>query len=979
MKEKDPTSDPKQRLWIAAFAFAVLLIAVLGYTHYRATENHVYSERARDLAAIGTLKAEQVAEWRRERLADAIRFAQGPTLTRALTKTDEADLHTMLVLNRKGSFYEDTLLLAPDGAILRSATATPLPTTMATQRAVEIALATRSPTLSDFYVSENGTVHIDTAAPVCEDGGRPTAAFILRCNAEDFLYPMLRSWPVSSDSAEALLVRREGKEVVILNPSQRPTDSANKLRVPLTRTLSPAVQAVQGRQGPFLGKNYRNIEVLADLRPIPNSDWFMIAQIDRSEILKEVRYNAVATTRLAMLGILFVAAVTAFGYRRQQARLFRSLYSAEREQRASSEKFRTILYSIGDAVITSDNKGCVQQMNAVAEQLTGWSEAEAAGRPLDDVFRIANEETRKPVQNPVLRVLEEGQMVGLANHTVLLSRNGQEHLIADSGAPIREDNGTLIGVVLVFRDQTAEHNAQQALRESERRLSTLMNNLPGMAYRCNFDTYWSMRFVSEGSRQLTGYGPSDLIDNASVAYADLIFPEDRQPVWETVTHAVKARQAFTIEYRIHTANWNEKWVWEHGCAILRPDGSIEALEGFITDITERKQASEEHSKLEEQLHQSQKIEAVGRLAGGVAHDFNNMLAIIIGNAELAMERLSSTNPVYNELSEIITASRHSGGLVKQLLAFASKQAILPRTLNLNDTINSTLTMLRKLIGEAIVLEWHPGHALWPVLMDPGQLEQILVNLTINARDALTAAGKISIETGNVTYTPPVGGAPDGAVPGDYVLLSVSDNGFGMDTATMSHIFEPFFTTKEKGVGTGLGLSTVYGITRQNKGFIHLTSEPGKGSCFAIYLPRQNNPEPQPNLSEPAQAVVLSGTETVLLVEDEPALLGLTHTVLKKFGYVVLPAKCPAEALDLARSYTKPIHLLLTDVVMPGMNGRELWEKLTAERPGLKSLFMSGYTADIIANHGVIDGDIHFLQKPFSMDALALKLREALAS
>ena len=979
MKDIDPVSDPKQRLWIAAFAIAALLIAVLGYTHYRATEDHVYSERARDLAAIGTLKAEQVAEWRRERLADAIRFAQGPTLTRALTKTDESDLHTMLVLNRKGSFYEDTLLLSPTGAILRSATATPLPTTAATKRAVEIALATRAPTLSDFYVSDNGSVHIDTAAPVCEDDGRPTAAFILRCNAEDFLYPMLRSWPVISNSAETLLVRREGKEVVILNPPHHPTDSASKLRIPLTRTGSPVVQAVLGKQGLFRGQNYLGFDVLADLRPIPNSDWFMVAQVDRSEILEEVRYSAVMTTRFAILGILFVAAVTAFGYRRQQARLYRNLYSAEREQRASTEKFRTILYSIGDAVITTDDKSCVQQMNAVAEQLTGWSEAEAAGRSLDDVFRIVNEETRTPVRNPVWRVLEEGQVVGLANHTVLLSRKGQEHLIADSGAPIRDEGGTLIGVVLVFRDQTAEHNAQQALRESERRLSTLMNNLPGMAYRCNFDTYWTMRFVSEGSRQLTGYSPSDLIDSASVAYADLIFPEDRQPVWETVTQAIKTRQAFTMEYRIHTVNWSEKWVWERGCAILRPDGSVEAIEGFITDITERKQASEEQSKLEEQLHQSQKIEAVGRLAGGVAHDFNNMLAIIIGNAELAMERLSSTNPVYNELSEIITASSHSGDLVKQLLAFASKQAILPRTLNLNDTISNTLTMLRKLIGEEIVLDWHPGNALWPVLMDPGQLEQILVNLTINARDALAASGKISIETSNVSYTPPASGAPDGATSGDYVLLSVSDNGFGMDTATQSHIFEPFFTTKEKGAGTGLGLSTVYGITRQNKGFIHLTSEPGKGSCFAIYLPRLNTPLPQPTISDPAQAVSLSGTETILLVEDEPALLELTQAVLKKFGYVVLPAKGSVEALDLARSYTKPIHLLLTDVVMPDINGRELCDKLTALRPDLKCLFMSGYTADIIANRGVPDGQINFLQKPFSMDTLALKLREVLAS
>ncbi len=979
MKDKDPTADPKQRLWIAVFALSALLIATLGYTHYRATEEHVYGERALDLAAIGTLKAEQIAEWRRERLADALRFAQGPTLTRALTKTDEADLHTMLVLNRKGSFYEDALLLSPTGAILRAASDAPLPTSSATKRAVEIALATRTATLSDFYACEQGAVHIDSAAPIYETDGRPAAAFILRSNTEDFLYPMLRSWPVASASAETLLVRRDGKDVVYLNTPRHPIDPAMRLRIPLTRTTSPAVQAVLGKQGLFRGKNYNGIEVLADLRPIHNSDWYMVAQVDRKEILEEVRYSAVMTTRLAILGILFVAAATAFGHRRQKERLYRNLYSAEREQRASTEKFRTILYSIGDAVITSDDKGRVLQMNAVAEQLTGWSEAEATGKSLDDVFHIVNEETRAPVRNPVWRVLHEGQVVGLANHTVLISRTGKEHSVADSGAPIRDENGTLTGVVLVFRDQTAEHASQRALRESERRLSTLMNNLPGMAYRCDFDTYWTMRFVSEGCHTLTGYSPSDLIDNASVAYADLIHPDDRQYVWDVVTQAVKARQPFTLEYRIRTADWSERWVWERGCAILRPDGLPEALEGFITDISERKHASVEQNKLEAQLHQSQKIEAVGRLAGGVAHDFNNMLAVIIGNAELAMDRLGSANPVHAELREILTASSHSAELVKQLLAFASKQTIMPRPLNLNDIVSEKTSMLQKLIGEEIVLEWHPGSDLWSVLLDPSQLDQILVNLTVNARDAIADVGRISIETRNVSYTLPARGAPEGAATGDYVLLVVSDSGCGMDALTKARIFEPFFSTKQKGLCTGLGLPTVYGIVKQNRGFIEFDSKPGNGSSFTIYLPRHDAPPSPPRPPESQPPAHLSGTETILLVEDEPALLDLTQALLKRIGYAVLPASGPQEALELARTFTGTIHLLMTDVVMPGMSGRDLWQQLAGQKPDLKILFMSGYTSDILAHRGVVDGAFHFIQKPFTLEALAAKVREVLSS
>ena len=983
MRDNDTAANPRQRLWIVAFALSALLIAGLGYTHYRATEEHVYSEKAQDLAAIGTLKAEQVTEWRRERLADAIRFAQGPTLTRALAKTDDSDLHTMLVLNRKGSFYEDTLLLSQTGAILRSATASPIPTTPATKRALEIALATRSPTLSDFFLCDNGTVHIDTAAPVCEADGRPTAAFILRSNAEDFLYPMLRSWPVTSDSAETLLVRREGKEAVILNTPHSPLDTAEKLRIPLTRTVSPAVQAVLGRQGLFRGKNYLGVEVLADLRPIRNSDWFMVAQVDRSEILKEVRYSAVATTRLAILGILLVAAVTAFGYRRQQASLYRNLYCAEREQRAYAEKFRTILYSIGDAVITSDEKGCVQQMNAVAEQLTGWSEADAFKRPLDDVFHVVAEETRAPLVNPVQRVLTEGQIASLANHSVLIARDGTEHLIADSGAPIRDESGALVGVVLVFRDQTAEHESQRALRESERRLSTLMNNLPGMAYRCDCDTYWTMRFVSEGCQTLTGYKPSDLIENAGIAYADLIHPDDRQYVWDAVIQAIKVRQPFMLEYRIRMADWSEKWVWERGCAVIRPDGSTEALEGFITDISERKQASAEQTRLVEQLHQSQKIEAVGRLAGGIAHDFNNMLSIILGNAELAMGRLGNNNPAHSELREIITASSHTAELVKRLLAFASKQTVTPRSMNLNDAISDMLPMLHRLIGEEIVVEWSPGSDLWPVLLDPGQLGQILVNLAVNARDAIIDVGRISIATRNVTYTQPAGGVQEGAANGDYVLLSVNDSGCGMDATTQSRIFEPFFTTKQPGAGTGLGLPTVYGIVKQNKGFIELESKPAAGSRFAVYLPRLAAHHPLPTTLPPVTAspplLPQSGTETILLVEDEPALLGLTHILLKKMGYTVLPAKNAETALEQARTFAGSIHLLLTDVVMPGMNGRDLWKKLSSQKPDLKVLFMSGYTSNILSNRGMIEGPFHFIQKPFTMDDLSTKLREALAS
>jgi len=980
-------SHGRKALWIGAFFLAASLIATLGVVYFRTEEAQVLAERTQELTAIGTLKAEQVAEWRKERLSDAIRFAQGPTLLRAIEKNDAADLRTMLTLNRKNNFYEDVLLVSSSCAVIASASDTPPPLTDESRRAVERALATRAPVLSDFYRQGNDIVHIDVAAAIVNAHNVPVAAFVLRCAASAFLYPMIQSWPVTSLSAETLLVRREGDAVVFLNKVRHQPHKVMTLKLPLTRTDVPAVQAVLGKQGIVRGTDYRGIPVLADVRQVPDSDWFIVTKVDADEVLTHVQIRAFVIIGFVLLGILLAATATAFGLRNRQASLYRDLYRVEQEQRASVEKFRTILYSIGDAVITTDDRGRVQQMNPIAENLTGWSEPEALDRPFENIFRVVNEETRAPAANPVEAVLHKGTIVGLANHTLLIARDGTERPISDSGAPISDEHGQVAGVVLVFRDQSSERSAQKALIESERRLSTLMNNLPGMAYRCRMDTYWTMEFISQGCIDLTGYKIEDLLGNERMSYFDLIHSDNRQYVWDTIAACVDRRESFTLEYRIKAADGSEKWVSERGSAIFKPDGSVEALEGFIYDITSRKQAAEEQLKLQEQLYQSQKIEAIGRLAGGVAHDFNNMLSIIIGNAELIDDRLGPTSPCHGELAEILKAVQHSASLVKQLLGFASKQNIKPRSLDLNEAINGLCVMLRRLIGETINLEWAPAPHLWPVLMDPGQIDQILVNLTVNARDAIAETGKITITTRNVSHLKAGDGVPAEAPFGDYVALSVSDDGCGMDVATQAQIFEPFFTTKAHGLGTGLGLSTVYGIVKQNNGAIRVDSQPGKGACFQIFLPRNVPPKAAGEIKPAAAAAVTPPaekpapppSETILLVEDEAAVLNLTSTLLKTMGYHVIAANGPKEALQLARDHAGEIHLLLTDVVMPDMSGRDLRQLLLRERPAVKSLFMSGYTADIIAHHGMLDENIHFLQKPFTRESLAAKVRETLTS
>jgi signal transduction histidine kinase len=392
--------------------------------------------------------------------------------------------------------------------------------------------------------------------------------------------------------------------------------------------------------------------------------------------------------------------------------------------------------------------------------------------------------------------------------------------------------------------------------------------------------------------------------------------------------------------------------------------------------TEHLRSEKERAALEDQLHQAQKMEAVGRLAGGVAHDFNNMLGVIIGHAELALALINPTEPLYIDLQEIRKAAQRSADLTRQLLAFARRQTVSPKVLDLNDTVSGMLKMLGRLIGEDIDLAWRPGRDLRKVRIDPSQIDQILANMAVNARDAIAGVGKITIETGNVVLDDAYCAEHAEFVPGEFVLLAVSDTGAGMSREILAHLFEPFFTTKKMGRGTGLGLATVHGIVKQNGGFINVYSEPGRGTTFKIYLPAFEG-ETAKASAETAAGKRHRGTETVLIVEDEKAILKLGRKILEQLGYKVLTANTPAQAIHMVRESSGDIHLLITDVVMPEMNGRDLAERLTSIKPGLKCLFMSGYTASVIAHQGVLDKGVCFIQKPFSVKALAGKVREVL--
>jgi PAS domain S-box-containing protein len=453
-------------------------------------------------------------------------------------------------------------------------------------------------------------------------------------------------------------------------------------------------------------------------------------------------------------------------------------------------------------------------------------------------------------------------------------------------------------------------------------------------------------------------------------------------VGRTVMEVMPATEQHWIENYGQVALTGTPGAFENYSAELRKHFEVTAYRPaprqfacIIADITARKSAEEERARLEGQLRQAQRLEAVGRLAGGVAHDFNNMLGVIIGHAEMALEAPTPSDELRSDLEEIREAARRSAELTRQLLAFARKQTVAPQVLDLNQSVDGMLKMLKRLIGEHIDLAWKPAEGLWPVKLDPTQVDQVLANLCVNARDAISAVGTLTIETGNVTLDERHCDANPGSVPGDYVQLVVTDDGRGMDELTLSHLFEPFFTTKALGDGTGLGLATVYGIVNQNDGLITVDSKPGHGATFRIFLPRHEGEVDPSRASGPGPA--LRGSETILLVEDEASILRMTTRMLQRLGYTVLAAATPAEALRWAREHGARIDLLMTDVVMPGMNGASLARELVSCVPSLRWLYMSGYTADVIGRQGVLDEGVHFLQKPFSAEELATRVRGAL--
>ncbi|HVH08708.1 MAG TPA: PAS domain S-box protein [Gemmatimonadales bacterium] len=633
---------------------------------------------------------------------------------------------------------------------------------------------------------------------------------------------------------------------------------------------------------------------------------------------------------------------------------------AEEARRQSEERFRALIEHGADALALLSADGAVLFVSQSAERIFGFTPQELVGTSAGQLVHPDD----RPRLGATLIDLAARPGVPATLELRLRHRDGSwrevEAVIVNRlGEPAV---GAIVGN---FRDLSERKDAERALRDSETQYWSLVEGVRDIIFALAPDGI--IASLSPAFETITGWPRGDWLGKP---FDQLVHPEDVPQALELFGRVVRGEPRPTAQVRVRSSKGDYR-VTEFAATAQLRDGRLAGVLGIGRDVTER-------VHLEQQLRQAQKMEAVGRLAGGIAHDFNNILTAITGYADLLLEDLATNDPRRQDAEEIHKAADRAAGLTRQLLAFSRQQVLQPRVVDLNALVSELEKMLRRLLGEDVTLATALAPGLGRVRADPGQLEQVIMNLAVNARDAMPHGGKLTLETGDVALGGPSAADLYPAPPGAYVMLAVRDTGVGMDPETQGHLFEPFFTTKEKGKGTGLGLATVYGIVKQSGGFIWVTSELGVGNTFNIYLPRVEAAV-EPVGSRGAQMPVARGTETVLVAEDEAPVRAVARQTLERYGYRVLEAPSAEAALDVAERYSGPIHLLLTDVIMPGLSGRELATRLAARRPETRVIYMSGYTDDEITRHGVLEPGFTFVQKPFTPEALARAVREVLDS
>jgi two-component system, cell cycle sensor histidine kinase and response regulator CckA len=1130
----------------------VLLLVLLGldllagvslFQAQQQQHRHLIEEQ---LTAITTLKVQEITAWRQRMVDEADLLTESPFFARGMENylgDASIDNTRALLQSIRGItshyHYPGVLILSPGGETLVGyGPFSKLVRDNELEAVVNRAMNERRAVLSDLFTDDRvDGIFLAVAAPLLADGqsdGRLLGGLVLICDPDRYLFPFIQNWPIPSSTAESLLFRGDGDDVLYLSHPRHKPGRAMQLRIPLMNSQVPSAAAASGRSGIFRGVDYRGEKVIAHLKAVPGSPWHLQSKIDEQEAFAAWH----SQSRLLILAFAGIAALlVTLGlvvWQRNRRNYYHYLYAAEQQLRLNAERSGVILRGIAEGIIVTNGLGQVELLNPAAENLIGWQPGEAIGKPLAEILTLVDEKSGISIGDPLTTALDEAKHTSLETASILIGKDGRKIAIAHSAAPLHDAEGIVSGAVLVIRDQNDvrlmqrltekrldiilfanTHNLDLLIAKVLDEICELVDSPIGFFHFVEADQQtlslqqWSTRTLREFC-QAEGKGRHYDIKNAGV-WVDCLrqrkpvvhndypslphkkgLPEGHVPIVrellvpviyndlvvailgvgnkstpytdrdvetvlylaEMVYHVIEAKRVdqrlreslqasddlvrtipsglFIYQHRppdrltllsgnpeasrltgkcmeeIVGLDFDTIWptakaegITDHFLRVMATGETFESqdlryaddnligafrLRAFVLpglklavafeNISELKKAEAEREKVESQLRQAQKMESVGRLAGGVAHDFNNMLSVIIGNAEMGLEHAKNNAALHRELEEIKKAALRSAELTRQLLAFARKQAVTPKLIDLNPTIEGMLRMLRRLIGEDIQLTWAPQTGLAPIFIDPSQIDQILANLCVNARDAIQGLGQIVIETSSATINAEYCWENPGFIPGDYTCLSCSDNGSGIPKDQLQHIFEPFFTTKRQGEGTGLGLSMIYGIVKQNGGFVKVYSEPGQGTTFRIYLPQYAGETAE--VTRPEEQNIPTGQgELILLVEDETVILELNSRMLERLGYQVLATSSATEAILLAREHQDQLRLLLTDIIMPEMNGHDLAKAVWRITPELKCLFMSGYTANVISRQGFLPEGINFLQKPFMKSDLARKLRHIL--